>query len=825
MPFEGMSSALNATITTNSGGTITFAGESTGGQARFITNSGGVFDMSALTTAGMTAGSIEGAGNYFLGSKQLTVGLNDLSTQISGVIADSGVAGGTGGSLVKVGTGTLTLLGTNTYSGGTSFNGGILAVESDANLGTGPLSFNGGTLEALAAGGGITSAKAVMLDALGGTFLADVGTASVLSGLIIGPGSFTKDGAGELTLTADNSYSGGTTISGGTLQLGNGGTTGSIVGDVTDNGTLVFNRSGAKKTFAGVISGSGELVKMGSDTLVLTANNTYGGGTIINEGTLVAGVPNAAQAISNALGVGDVFLNGGTLRTPSLDPLVINIPGNYTQGPGGTLALGIGGLDGSQYDHVQVAGKASLNGTLAVSSLNNFRPANLNAFEVLSTGGRRSGEFSTIDDSLNNNPNLQRIDIYAPNGVALVYVATGPGPGPSPPPGPTPTPPPGPTPTPVPTPPPIPDVIPEPLPPVDPNKPLLLSFLLKVLNPTAEQLTSLFEIPFSGANTQRFNLDNRFAEIQRGLTGFVSPLPQPGPGKGTVFQKDGKTVSQPPVFQSGPQNRWGVWVNGWGDFVSVDDDNFAKGYNFTTGGGSVGIDYRITDSLAVGIFGSYAHTWTDLKPGDVDVNTGRGGLYATYWNKGFYINGAVYGGHNSYDTSRQQLIRGMANGSTSGYEFSTFSEAGYDFHFGNSSVGPLASLQYTNVHVDGYSERGSFLLLNIHSDSEESLRTDLGVQASYAWQIGKVLVIPNVQAFWEHEYKYSALPITFSAANFPGVTATAFGPNEGHDSAIINAGVGAQWTPRISTFVGYQGQLGRSNYEANGVTGTFSFSF
>jgi fibronectin-binding autotransporter adhesin len=306
----------------------------------------------------------------------------------------------------------------------------------------------------------------------------------------------------------------------------------------------------------------------------------------------------------------------------------------------------------------------------------------------------------------------------------------------------------------------------------------------------------------------------------------VSPLPTvPTTGKETVLQKDGKTVSQPPVFQPGPQNRWGVWVNGWGDFVSVDDDNFAKGYNFTTGGGGVGIDYRITDSLAVGIFGSYAYTWTDLKPGDVDVNTGRGGLYATYWNQGFYVNGAVYGGHNSYDTSRQQLIRGMANGSTSGYEFSTFVEAGYDFHFGYFSVGPIGSLQYTNVHVDGYSERGSFLPLNIHSDSQESLRTDLGAQASYAWQVGKVLVIPTVRAAWEHEYLYSALPITFSAVAFPGVTATAFGPDEGHDSFIINAGAATQWTPRISTFVGYQGQLVRSNYDANGVTGSISFSF
>ncbi len=336
----------------------------------------------------------------------------------------------------------------------------------------------------------------------------------------------------------------------------------------------------------------------------------------------------------------------------------------------------------------------------------------------------------------------------------------------------------------------------------------------------------MFEIPFSGANTQRFNLNDRMAQIQQGSTGFVSPLPTLGPGKQTVLEKDGKTVSQPPVLQPTPQNRWGVWVNGWGDWVSVDNDNSVKGYDFTTGGVSVGVDYRITDCLAVGLFGTFAHTWTSLSPGNVDVNTGRGGLYATYWNQGFYINGGVYGGHNSYDTSRQTLLQGrFASGSTSGYEFSTFVDTGYDFHFGNLSVGPVFSAQYTNVHIDSYTERASFLPLNIHSDSEESWRTDLGIQASYTWHVGQITVIPTLWAAWDHEYKYSSLPITFSAANFPGVTATTFGPSVGHDSAIINAGAGVQWTPRISTYVGYQGQLGRSNYEANGVTGTISFSF
>ena len=204
---------------------------------------------------------------------------------------------------------------------------------------------------------------------------------------------------------------------GGPCSSAIGGTTGSIVGNVTDNGALAFNHSGAKKTFDGVISRTGSLVKLGTDILELTADNLYSGSTTIDGGVLVAGVPIAGQATSFALGKGDVFLLAGTLRTPSLDPLTINVGGNYTQGPGGRLALGIAGINGQDYDHVQVGGNASLNETLAVSSLNNFRPSAGNAFEILHTNGVRTGEFAQVNDSLNNNPNLQLVDVYAPNGV------------------------------------------------------------------------------------------------------------------------------------------------------------------------------------------------------------------------------------------------------------------------------------------------------------------------------------------------------------------------------------------------------------------------
>jgi hypothetical protein len=116
-----------------------------------------------------------------------------------------------------------------------------------------------------------------------------------------------------------------------------------------------------------------------------------------------------------------------------LDPVIINVGGNYTQGPGGTLALGVAGINGAQYDHVQVGGSASLNGTLAVSSLNNFRPVSGNAFEVLRSNGTRSGQFAQVNDFLNNNPKLQRFDIYAQNAVVLLYAtATTPAPTPTP---------------------------------------------------------------------------------------------------------------------------------------------------------------------------------------------------------------------------------------------------------------------------------------------------------------------------------------------------------------------------------------------------------
>ena len=134
MAFLDQSTAGDATIITKSGAQTLFFDRGTGGNAQFITEAGGIVDFSGTDGANndgqVTAGSIAGAGDYFIGAgNTLTVGSNNLSTEVSGIIADvCGCAPGPG-SLVKVGTGTLTLSGINTYTGTTTVNAGTLIVN------------------------------------------------------------------------------------------------------------------------------------------------------------------------------------------------------------------------------------------------------------------------------------------------------------------------------------------------------------------------------------------------------------------------------------------------------------------------------------------------------------------------------------------------------------------------------------------------------------------------------------------------------------------------------------------------------------------------
>lgn len=287
---------------------------------------------------------------------------------------------GGAGQLTKMGPGTLTLSATNTYAGGTAINGGALKVSSDANLGNaaGALSFDGGTLNNTAA---FTSARGVTLGNGGGTF--DTTADLTLAGTVGGPGTLNKIDAGALVLTADNTYTGGTTIASGVLQLGNGGTSGSIQGNVANNGTLVFDRTDSV-AFAGAISGTGALEQQDTGTTVLSAANSYTGPTAVRAGSLIINGDQSAATGATTVdsggtlggkGIigGDVSVaDGGTLSPGDVGsaPGTLTVKGSLALSDASNLNVNLGQANvvgGPLNDLVQVNGDLTLDGTLNVS--------------------------------------------------------------------------------------------------------------------------------------------------------------------------------------------------------------------------------------------------------------------------------------------------------------------------------------------------------------------------------------------------------------------------------------------------------------------------
>ena len=303
----------------------------------FTVASGATLDLDGFN---QTIGSLAGAGSVTLGSATLRTGNDNTSTAFSGTM--SGIGG-----LTKVGAGTLTLSGANTYFGGTTINGGTLAVSADNDLGAGTanLAFGGGILQYLA---GFTSNRAVTLSLGGGTFDTN-GNSATLGGTLSGIGRLTKIGAGTLTLSGANSYFGGTTINAGTLavsadnNLGNGssalafggGTLQYLAGFASNRAVIlnpgggIFDTNGNNATLGGALSGSGGLTKAGAGTLTLSGVDTYTGATTVSAGTL-----RVAGSIAGSSGVtvnsGATLGGTGSHRTGRVDHV----------NDGGTLAPG-----------------------------------------------------------------------------------------------------------------------------------------------------------------------------------------------------------------------------------------------------------------------------------------------------------------------------------------------------------------------------------------------------------------------------------------------------------------------------------------------------
>lgn len=357
--------------------------------------------------------------------------------------------------------------------------------------------------------------------------------------------------------------------------------------------------------------------------------------------------------------------------------------------------------------------------------------------------------------------------------------------------------------------------------------------VIDLLSP--EELSSIFTTGLAIQDVQVTNIEHRLWDVRQGATGFsdsgfviadtrVRPRSD---GKeivsdGKEILSDGKEVL--PRSEAAPwDKRWGFFISGTGELVDIETTNLARGSSFETGGVTVGVDCRVANHLVVGAAFGYANTSADLHfGGSLEGNSGKGSLYATYYDKGFYLNGIIGGGYGSIDT-RRTTAGGFARGETNGTDFDALVGTGYDFHFRRWSFGPLASLRYGRYGIDSFVEEGALGSLEIDSQSQDSLKSAIGLQASYTATIGRIAVTPSARAQWQHEYltSTSSIDARFNSAS----SFTVEGPHIGSDSLLLDVGISAQLTPRVAVFTYYNGELGRENYQVHSVSGGFRVSF
>ncbi len=335
--MDGATTYTGATTITSTG-VLRLVSGAIADSSSLTVDTGGVFDISH--NAATQINNLAGGGTVSLGSYNLSVNVGSGSSAFSGLLADGGANGGTGGSITKTGAGILTLSGVSTFTGAATINGGTLALSGVGSiadsrgvvLSSGSTfdisgTTSGATILGLSGGGGTVSLGSQLL-----TINLPASQTDTYSGIVTGAGGITLGGSGSTEVLAGaNTYTGATTITSGTLEFT--GSTAGLTGAVTDNGTLDMAQT-AGSTLSSAISGTGSLIDNGTagTTLVLTGSNTFNGGITLNSGILSVSAEGNLGNSTNRL-----TLNGGELLS-SAAFLTDSRPVTLS-GPGGTIDI------------------------------------------------------------------------------------------------------------------------------------------------------------------------------------------------------------------------------------------------------------------------------------------------------------------------------------------------------------------------------------------------------------------------------------------------------------------------------------------------------
>ncbi|MDQ7996272.1 MAG: autotransporter-associated beta strand repeat-containing protein [Luteibacter sp.] len=596
------------------------------------------------------------------------------------------------GTLTVQGPGTLLLDHANSYTGDTVVNG-TLQLAANGAIGTGALVLNGGSRVALYAPG-TTLANSVVV---GGETTLDTGagTATLTGAVSSAAGSDTsldivhKTGTGTLLLANAVSL-GAVNIDAGTLQIGNGATSGSLAGNVVNNGALVFQRAD-NTSFGGVLSGAGTVSKLGAGNLQLTGDSSaFAGSTTVSSGSLQV---DGSLGGSLTFASGTTFTGNGTAGNVTLQSGSILSPGGAGIGKlatAGDLTVAAGtqyslDLDNTGHsDMVSVGGKATLQGGSVVSlasAAGKWSPTA--TYTILTAANGVSGTFSNVSSNLAFlTPQLA----YTANAVNLTLT----------------------------------------------RNDILFADIGATRNQkaTAAAIESIGEdqpvfdtvVKLDAASARRA-YDQLSGEIHANLQGAIADDDR--------YKREAINQHLLTQFADETEDSFATWASAWGHRGHHDEDGNASKLDASGSGVFVGADKGIADRSRIGVALGSGRVSADARDDSASGNTLTAAIYGGADFGDVMIQaGGIYSRYD-IDTHRTvdvDSLAGRLSGTTKAHSLQGFVEGSYEFRWDSGALAPFLNITQQQLRTNSSDERGSNAALHVMGNKSDLTYGTLGVR-------------------------------------------------------------------------------------------------
>jgi autotransporter-associated beta strand protein len=748
-------------------GANTYTGGTVVNGATLVANSIG---SGALTLNGGTFAT----GAAFAGGNDVTVAAN------GGVINNGGhddTFSGTisgAGHLSLSGTGTTTLSGANTYSGGTTISQSMVAINAANNLGTGSLTLDGGVLKTLAA---LTETAPITVTAKGGA-IDNMGFDNMITGAISGTGGMLFAGSGTTTLSGANTYTGGTTVETGTLQLGAGG---SLVGNVAVQSGGQF--------LPGTGSFSGSAANYGVTTLSSGQTATFGGGftnagLLSGAGTIKGDVVNTAGGVmvaGNAVTTGNgvaAVASGGTTT----------VQGNLTLGSGSNVVFAIaptttptagayGAAPSASHTQINVTGNITLAGAATVyASAGNYLKTTYVLIDNPDPTATLTGKFSSV----------QVAGLAQNYGFYMTYDA-------------------------------------------DPQVAITVfptaAFTPRAMTANQRNVAAVLDGAVQNASgALETSLNNLYMQSAADQTRALDRLDGQMYADTVAVLTDSVRDSWDPVYSHlGLSRRVGanvdkdVWINSTGSIGHLEGNDNADGLRTTTGGFLAGAQTRYS-GWTLGATAGVTHVGATR---DYANDT----LSATLWQTGLYASRPVGSATAGLLVGYTQGPVSYGDASQTARVVSAQARVAKTWEIGGgNSITPLVAFDAAHIDLNGTRESDPALGLNVPGDHTTTADARFMLRFDHAWKIKSTDWVASFGAGMRQLLGTSASTMTLGINGIPGQLFTVQGTGMSRTVGEFTAGVSAHLNERLSVDVNYEGQYGghtRNNILAGRVNWLF----